>query len=506
MPARSVSTLLVQARSSCRLVRLLLPGLLAGFSSTAAAQCEISWTFPTAGGPSVRAYSALIYDTDAEQVLLFGGRNRNASFNDLWGWTGSSWTLIDNQASGGPGARGGVAMAYDSARSVAVLFGGGGILTSDTWEWDGASWSQVGTGGPTPRGFTAMVYDEARAECVMFGGWSNGFNYFDDTWGWDGGAWSQLVSSGSTPPPRGFHAMAYDQARGVTVLYGGLRIQGSTTTVYDDTWEWDGDTWTQLAPLDSPGQRAYHAMTYDSSIHRVVLNSGRDANATPLNDSWVWDGTDWKPLPIAFGSPTARQSPGMAYDAHNARHVVFGGNDGVFYLSETWLGEVVGSVPQIISQPVGTTVCSGTSATLSVTATDTLVYEWQIELPDMPGQWIGLGSAPLSLPCGGGVTASTPFESSTDVLIEPCAGVQAYRFRAVLSGNCGSAATDAAEVVVEDCCPGDFNHDGVLDFFDVQAFLAAFAGADAQADWNHDGLWDFFDVQAFLNAFSAGCP
>lgn len=47
---------------------------------------------------------------------------------------------------------------------------------------------------------------------------------------------------------------------------------------------------------------------------------------------------------------------------------------------------------------------------------------------------------------------------------------------------------------------------GVLNFFDVQAFLNLFAASDPAADFADDGVIDFFDIQAFLQAFSAGCP
>ena len=55
-------------------------------------------------------------------------------------------------------------------------------------------------------------------------------------------------------------------------------------------------------------------------------------------------------------------------------------------------------------------------------------------------------------------------------------------------------------------CVADFTGDGVLDFFDVSAFLAAFGVQDPSADLTNDGSWDFFDVSAFLAAFGAGCP
>lgn len=47
---------------------------------------------------------------------------------------------------------------------------------------------------------------------------------------------------------------------------------------------------------------------------------------------------------------------------------------------------------------------------------------------------------------------------------------------------------------------------GVLDFFDLQAYLNLYAANDPAADLNGDGVRDFFDVQAFLNAFADGCP
>ena len=55
-------------------------------------------------------------------------------------------------------------------------------------------------------------------------------------------------------------------------------------------------------------------------------------------------------------------------------------------------------------------------------------------------------------------------------------------------------------------CPADLTGDGVLNFFDVSAFLNAFSNQDPAADFTGDGVYNFFDVSAFLNAFSAGCP
>jgi outer membrane protein assembly factor BamB len=55
-------------------------------------------------------------------------------------------------------------------------------------------------------------------------------------------------------------------------------------------------------------------------------------------------------------------------------------------------------------------------------------------------------------------------------------------------------------------CSADLTGDGLLDFFDVSAFLTAFIAQDPLADFTDDDLFNFFDVSAFLAAFAAGCP
>jgi len=55
-------------------------------------------------------------------------------------------------------------------------------------------------------------------------------------------------------------------------------------------------------------------------------------------------------------------------------------------------------------------------------------------------------------------------------------------------------------------CEADFTGDGVLDFFDVSAFLSAFSAGDPLADFTGDGQFNFFDVSAFLGAYALGCP
>lgn len=72
---------------------------------------------------------------------------------------------------------------------------------------------------------------------------------------------------------------------------------------------------------------------------------------------------------------------------------------------------------------------------------------------------------------------------------------------ATFTGTATIVATGEATV-----CVADLTGDGLLNFFDVSAFLNAFSAEEPAADFTGDGLYNFFDVSAFLNAFSAGCP
>jgi hypothetical protein len=69
-----------------------------------------------------------------------------------------------------------------------------------------------------------------------------------------------------------------------------------------------------------------------------------------------------------------------------------------------------------------------------------------------------------------------------------------------------NAIAGSAPISVVAECAADLNNDGSLNFFDVSAFLSAFAAQDPAADFTNDGAFNFFDVSAFLSAFAVGCP
>ena len=80
--------------------------------------------------------------------------------------------------------------------------------------------------------------------------------------------------------------------------------------------------------------------------------------------------------------------------------------------------------------------------------------------------------------------------------------------------SAGAFTASNAEAFIDDVsvtgtlipvCRADFNHDGVVDFFDYLDFVDAFSANNPSVDFNGDTVIDFFDYLDFVDAFSSGC-
>jgi hypothetical protein len=182
-----------------------------------------------------------------------------------------------------------------------------------------------------------MVYDAARQRVVLFGG-NQVVSGTNDTWEWDGSAWTQVADMG--PSPRWSFGMTYDAFRQRLVLFGGFvpPLTGAAATVGGDTWERVGSEWTQVADT-GPAPRQLCTLTYDPAGQRVVLFGGFSQADEGFNDTWEWDGSEW--TQIADTGPSARFSPAMVFDRSRPGSeclVLFGGFDTMAsrWLTDTW--------------------------------------------------------------------------------------------------------------------------------------------------------------------------
>ena len=176
---------------------------------------------------------------------------------------------------------------------------------------------------PSLRKAHVMAYDNATGKIIMFGGDSSS-NKNNETWEWDGTKWT-LSNPIISPSARHSSAMAYDSVRGKMVLFG-----GETTIPHynNDTWEWDGENWKELNPVTKPSARSGHAMAYDSVRGKVVMFGGTSGG----DETWEWDGINWTQMnPVV--SPSKREGHSITYDSNREKTVMFGGN--------TWDGEEI---------------------------------------------------------------------------------------------------------------------------------------------------------------------
>jgi hypothetical protein len=161
-------------------------------------------------------------------------------------------------------------MAYDSKRSRVVLFGGadGQAHFNDSWLWDGSVWSPLTTSGaPSPRSYTQLAYDAGRDRFVLFGGRAaDGTTKLTDTWELDGTTWTERTPSVSPEERIGF-GLIYDRMRKRVMLFGGLFASFSL-------WEWDGTSWTQPDTNLVPSVASGACSTYDDARGEIVTFGG----------------------------------------------------------------------------------------------------------------------------------------------------------------------------------------------------------------------------------------
>lgn len=89
---------------------------------------------------------------------------------------------------------------------------------------------------------------------------------------------------GTKPSARYGPRMAYDAAPGQIVIFGGY--DGSN--YLNETWTWNGITWTELSPATSPGaRRELSGFTYDAA-HGQLFAFGGETCCSAYGDTWVF--------------------------------------------------------------------------------------------------------------------------------------------------------------------------------------------------------------------------
>ena len=245
------------------------------------------WRLLDASGPPIRNLAGVAYDRRRQTLVMHGGSyDLGRFYGETWEWS-AAWRQV---AASGPGLRDHTQLAYDAQRGRAVLFGGSGndpnVAFADTWEFDGTRWERVATAGPSGRAHHAMGYDPVTRRVVVFGGFVPGSAPLGDTWAWDGSRWTSL---GSPAAPRSHARMAFHRGLGALLVVGGTAASpGLDMLVSRD------QVWMPLASASEPSARALTDIAYDERRGVMVLFGGAAPNGSLLGDTWEFDVTTWR--------------------------------------------------------------------------------------------------------------------------------------------------------------------------------------------------------------------
>lgn len=253
--------------------------------------------------PAGRQEFSMTADTTTK-VVLFGGRIDSSRLADTWIFDVAQATWTQSKAVGGPSAREGAAMAFNSVDGKFYLFGGNetGLpagVKQDLWTYSVAddSWSAVNQGTPPPaRENAGMYFDSRHSNIVLWGG----FPYEENAniWNFDGLWYSGIPVS--TPVARQNHGMAYMPTIDKVFIYGGDsaaggKLDSSLYYVYRSTGEYTpGESyidaffdspalkWLKLEMDDDrPTGTNVQAQVATSPNNTTYLFTGREGTADP---------------------------------------------------------------------------------------------------------------------------------------------------------------------------------------------------------------------------------
>ena len=276
---------------------------------------DITWTWDGANwadhqqvnAPPDRESPTMGYDGATKQVVMFGGNSQGCGtppgqtpyvggIADTWTWNGSIWAEqhpVTSPPVGGSGCA-----AYDAQTQQFIMYGGyapfltaPGSPSDETWQWTNGNWAQLTSASTPPAGYCAMTYDPVRKMLVMLvteiftaaSAADNGANDVLETWTWNGSGWSRAVDLPSTAA---LGPLSFDPDTGTDLTYVDQYTLCSAATCPDtnETWSWDGSTWTKTATNAPLG-----IGSYDAATHQFVMFGGLPAHANEqLPVTWLF--------------------------------------------------------------------------------------------------------------------------------------------------------------------------------------------------------------------------
>jgi len=246
--------------------------------------------------PGARFGAAMAFNLKTRRVAMFGG---HAGLNPLptgtWEWDGNDWIRI--AAKNEPSPRSG-AMARHPTRGTVLFHGGGlyggqrgGTIVDETWELDGTQWRLlVPETFLGPKRGVNIVTDLARKQTLSYGAYSGNVSWTATTWRFTGIDWRPVHEW----PTAGGFSIAYDAGRDQLLVTGYPQGVGQYQQAPMSTFVLQDDgSLRQLRPPASPPARTGPSLVYHAGLGKILLHGGYDPRIGNLDDTWVWDGQTW---------------------------------------------------------------------------------------------------------------------------------------------------------------------------------------------------------------------
>jgi hypothetical protein len=262
---------------------------------------ENSWTSLTlTPSPSARSNHAMVYCNETNEIILYGGQGQGGNPTNTWSFDCDTQTWFQVMTATNPGVHHSLAMAYDSQENVVILFGGfgdDGLERDDTWKFDCSTreWTELHpSSAPLARYGHVMVYDESIRQTVLTSGNTATQGHQHDTWAYNTSAntWTELTPTG-TPDRLKWPSMTYDSVNQKCILFGGQIGDYAVNR----TWVYDGqtNTWLRHYPNVAPGNRINTGLAFDSLNGVTILFGGVVIDGVQYDDTWTYsyEGDVW---------------------------------------------------------------------------------------------------------------------------------------------------------------------------------------------------------------------
>ena len=228
---------------------------------------------------------------------------------------------------------------------MAILVCLGCLLSAEEAACADGYWTPLSP--PSPRHNSKMCYDPAGDRYFLFGGLAEDYpTYRNDLWvvsALDRTRWVMIPVQGPRPTGRWGHFLAFDPVGDQLILYGGFTEGGSDSNVW--TFSLSTLAWTMHAPSGaSPDWRGSAAGCIDADGRQCYIGFG-DIGSSPYADLWSLDlesPENWTLIQPTGPSPSGRTGASLTFDPSLHRLILFGGDDGMVKLNDVWLLPVIG--------------------------------------------------------------------------------------------------------------------------------------------------------------------